>query len=441
VGKRPIAIAIFLLLSYISSLQAAQVLFTPAMVLSEQYTDNLFLDYQDEVYDFSTAAGLDLTGQILWRTAGIELNYNPTYNSFQENNELSYWRHEASLYTWKQFQRNTRIELRDTYLRTNDPTDESATIEQDGPSQGPAIATDRNRRGRTEYYTNIAEARADHQFGANDQVYIAYRYSSLREMDTSPGTVVHDNDDSMPSIGLAYNFSQRWGMEMDSAYAIKDYKELNDRNRFNGNLRLIYRLDRAFSGFVNYRYTNLDFDQDTVEDFSIYEPSMGIRYDFPDEGRIEIGVGYFTADFETSENEDGLIITSDIRKRWRFPTGSILLIGNSGYAIDDSGVADNGPEAYYYGRLEFGHNFTTTFTGLIYGAYRYDDYSTETPERVEKTATVGLALDWRALNWMFFRLSYDFDDVRSDRAIDEYTENRAMITIRIAPPSPYRLSD
>jgi hypothetical protein len=441
VRKRLIACAIILLVCNISTLQAAQVLFAPTLVLSEEYTDNLFLDSQDEVYDFTTVAGLNLNGQLLWRTAGIELSYSPTYHSFQENNELSYWRHEAGLYTWKQFQRNTRIELRDTYLRSNDPTDESAAIEQDGQPQGPAIATDRNRRGRNEYYTNVAEARINHQFGANDQVYVAYSYSILRDVDTIPGVASEDNDISMPSIGLSYDFSQRWGMEIDSSYAITDYKEHNDRNEYNGNLRLLYRFGRSLSGFVNYRHTNVDFDQATDEDYSVYEPSIGIRYDFPDDARIEIGGGYYIQDFETSENEEGFDITSSIYKRWMFRTGFIGISGGSGYVIDDNGVEDNGLDIYYQGRLELGYNFAATVTGSIYGAYRYDEYPNETPERVEKSASAGLALDWQALHWMFLRLSYDLTDVTSDRAADEYTENRALITIRLAPPSPYRLSD
>lgn len=441
VRKRLIACVVSLLLCSFSSLQAAQVLFTPALVLSEEYTDNLFLDEQDEVYDFTTAAGLDLTGQILWRTAGIELNYSPTYNSFQENNYLSYWRHEASLYTWKQFERNTRIQLRDTYLRTNDPTDESAAIEQDGQPQVSAIATDRNRRGRNEYYTNVAEARAEHQFGANDQVYVAYRYSILRDVDTIPGITVDDNDTSMPSVGLAYSFSPHWGVEIGSSYALSDYKEKNDRNEFNGNLRLLYRFGRAISGFVNYRHTNLDFDQDTDEDYNVYEPSIGIRYDFSDRARIEIGGGYYVQDFETSEDEEGFDIVSNIYKRWAYQTGYFDISGGSGYMIDDNGAVDNGLNIYYKGRVEVGRHFTSTLTGSVFAGYRYDDYPNETPERVEKGARAGMALDWQALRWMLVRFSYDYTDVSSDRTIDEYTENRILLTVRLARPNPYRLSD
>jgi hypothetical protein len=441
VKHRLIACVISLLLCNISSLQAAQVLFTPALVLSEEYTDNLFLDYTDEVYDFITAAGVDLNGQILWRTAGIELSYIPTYRSFQENNYLSYWRHEASLYMWKQVQRNTKIELRDAYLRTKDPTDSSATIEVDGLPQAPAIATDRNRRGRKEYYTDTAEARINHQFGANDQVYLAYQYSILRDVDKIPGALVEDRDTATPSIGLTYDFSQRWALEVDSSYSLSNYKEQNDRNEYDGNLRLLYRFGRAVSGFVNYRHTHLDYDQNTDEDYSIYEPTMGIRYDFADEARIQLGAGYYIQDFETSENQEGFSITSDINKRWNFRTGYFGISGGSGYIIDDNGVVDNGLDIYYQGRIDVGYNFATSLTGAIYCDYRYDEYPDEDPERVEKTASTGLAVDWQALRWMSVRFSYDLNDISSDRVIDEYTENRALITIRIAPQNPYRFND
>jgi hypothetical protein len=441
VGKGSIAFALCLLVSSVTSLQAAPVLFTPSLVLSEEYTDNLFLDSQNEENDFITSAGLDLTGQILWRTAGIELRYNPAYEFYQENDDLNSWRHEASFYTWKQLQRSTRMDLRDTYLRTNNPIDESTTIEQDGQPQGPAIGPDRNRRGRNEYYTNVVEAHVNHQFGAADLIDVGYQYSILRDVDIPPGTVSADNDIHMPIIMLAYDFSQRWGIELDSSYAIADYKERNDRNQYNGRLRLLYRFDRALSCYVNYRHTNVKFDQDTDEDYSVYEPSVGIRYDFPDNARIEIGGGYYYQDFDTSEDRKGFNVTSDISKTWVFPVWYTDISGSSGYIIDDIGVEDNGLDIYYQGRLEVGYNFAATLVGSVYGAYRYDKYPSEDPERVQKTAAAGAALNWQALHWMYFRLRYDVSDVSSDRAIDEYTENRAMITIRLVPSSPYRVSD
>jgi hypothetical protein len=433
--------AICLLLSHIPSSQAAQVFITPSLNLSENYTDNLFLDYQDKVDDFNTAAGVDLKGQILWRTAGIELNYNPTYNAYQENDDLSYWRHEAGLYTWKEFGRHTKFELRDTFLRTSDPTDQSTPTVQDGQLQAPVIATDRNRRGRNAYYTNVAQTRLDHQFGANDNIYVAYQYSILRDVDTVAGVPVDDNNISTPSMGLAYDFSQNWGMELDGSAALADYKDRDDRNEYNGSLRLLYRFDRNISGYVSYRHTTVNFDGNTEEDYNVYQPALGIRYDFQNNGRIEIGGGYYVQENETSEDQAGYQVTSSLDKRWTYRMGYFGLNGGSGYIIDDKGVQDNGLDIYYQGRLEVGYNFAETFSGSIHGGYRYDHYPDANPSRDQNLSSAGLAFNWQALRWMLIRLGYDFRNLRSDLATEQYAENRALFTIGIQPAGPFRLTD
>ena len=432
------ALIVALFMSNVSTLQAAQVVFTPAVTLSEEYSDNLFLSSQNEIDDFITSAGLELTGQMLWRTAGIKLNYSPTYKSFDENDALNYWRHQAGLFMWKELGRNTKFTLTDNYLRTDNPTDESAAISQNDQAQGPAIEADRNRRGRNEYYANIAQASLAHQFGANDRVSVAYQYSILRDVDTLPGIPVNDNDIATPMVALAYNISPGWSAEINGSYEITDYEEQNDRNEFNGSLRLLYRIDRNMFGYFDYRHTILNFDQDTDEDYRIYEPSIGFRYAFERHAKIEIGCGYYIQDFDTSDNQEGYNVTSNIAKKWTYRTGYFDMAGDSGYIIDDNGSQNNGLDIYYQGRLEVGRHLTSRLTGLVYGKYRYDSYPDETPERVDRTTTAGLGFDWQALQWMVIRLSYSFSNVSSDREVNEYTENRAMLTVKMAPSIPYR---
>ena len=437
--KRLFVIAVILVLGSVSNLPAAQLLFTPTIILSEEYTDNLFLDYQNEEDSLITSAGVDLTAQMNWRTAGIELSYRPTYNTIKKYSDLDYWRHLASLDIWKDLTRSTRVELTDTYLRTSDPTDQSPVIEQDGQPQAPVIATDINRRGRNEYYTNVAEARLAHHFGTNQEIYAGYRYSILRDVDNTPGTLLDDNNIATPLIGLTYDYSPTWRIEFDNFYEIADYKDRNDRNEYNGNIRLLYRFSRANSCFVNYRHTILNYDQEGNEDYQVYEPSIGLRVDFRDNARIQIGAGYYIQDFETSEREEGFDITSDIYKRWTFQSSFFTISGSSGYIIDDNGVQDNGLNIYYQGRVEEGYNFSPWLQGSIFGGYRRDDYLNETPDPSNKVTTAGLTLEWQALQWMTLAFTYDFRDLSSAIQTYEYTENRAMLTIRMAPSTPWRM--
>lgn len=429
-----------LVLMSASTIYAAQVLFTPTLTLTEEYTDNLFLTPDNEVDDFITTAGIGLNGQVLWRTAGLELNYNPSYNKFADNSELDYWRHLASLYTWKEIKRNTRLELRNTYLRTNDPVDETDAIDPDDPLRGSAIEADVDRRGRNEYYTNTAELRLTHQFGTSDSFYLAYQYRLLREVDTVEGLPVDDNDISTTSGGVAYNFSPKWTTELDAYYRDSEYEDENDRVEYNGNVRILYNFDRYLSGFVAYRHTVLEYDQDIDEDYQIYHPTIGVEKRFQGNARISVGAGYYVQDFDTSEDESGFNVDSEIYKRWEFRTSYIDILATSGYEIDDAGVEDTGLRIYYQGRVELGYNFSPRLSSNIFSAYRYDEYPNAVTDRVDNTLRAGAELDWQILQWMTAGLAYNFRNVTSDIEAYEYTENNVMLTITMTPTSPYRLN-
>lgn len=433
-------IVIVLTLMSVTSLNAAQILFTPTLTLSEEHTDNLFLTPDNETDDFITHYGLDLSGRMLWRTAGLEIDYNPSYNTFVDNSDLDYWRHAASLLTWKEFTRNTRLELRDTYLQTNNPIDQSGAINPDNPLLGSAIEADLNRRGRNEYYTNAAELRLTHQFGVHDSFYLAHKYSILRDIDTPTGVAVNDNDINTTSAGIAYDFTPRWTMELDALYSNGTYKSDNDREQYDGETRLLYNFDRNLSAFVAYRHTALKYKENTDEDFQIYRPTIGIEKRFQDNARISIGVGYYIQDFETSDDEDGFIATSEIYKRWDYRVTYFDILATSGYDIDDYGVKDNGLRLYYSGRVEWGYRFTNRLSADIHGAYRYDKYPNAVPDLAHNTLLGGADIEWEILRWLSSKLTYEYKNLTSDLKTEEYTENRVILLFTMAPVSPYRMN-
>ena len=423
-----------------SALHAAQVLFTPTLNLSEEYTDNLFLSSDNEVDDFTTRLGLGLTGRVLWRTAGVELNYTPTYNKYADNSDFDYWRHSASFYTWKAFKRNTRLELRNTFLQTNDPVDQTDAIDPDNPLRGSAIETDFNRRGRNEYLTNVADLRLTHQFGTNDSVYLSHNYRLLRDVDTFAGVPVDDNDIHTTSAGVAYSFTPRWTMELDAFYRNSTYESTNDREQYNGEARLLYNFDRNMSAFVAYRHTALMYDEDIDEDFQVYRPLVGFEKRFQGNARISIGLGYYVQDFETSDDESSFIATSEIYKRWDFRPAYFDILATSGYDIDDLGVQDNGLRLYYSGRAELGYSFTSRLSASIYGSYRYTEYPNAVPDRADNNLLAGMGVGWQVLQWMSARLTYDYRSLTSDLDSAEYTENRVLLLVTVAPVNPYRLN-
>lgn len=430
------------LLLFVSNLQAAQFLFTPTLTISEEYSDNVDLDYQNEHDDFITTVGLNLNGQVRWRTAGIELNYNPSYDTYADRSDYDSWRHSATLRVWKTVKQNTRYEFSNNYLYSNDPSDTLDTIDLDAITvdQLPTFIDDFNRRGRTKYYQNDAQVTMSHQFGQNDTFTLGYQYFILRDVDTPSGSTVGDHDTSTPSFSLTYDFVPRWGIQLDGSYSKSDYVDYNDRDEFNGGIQLLHHFTRTFSGFIGYNHTVLDYDQSTDEDYKIYRPSIGITMNLPQNAGFTIDAGYYIQDFEISEDQEGFNVDSTLFKRWTYRTGSIGVVGSSGYVIDDNGVEDNGFSIYYEARIDADYRFTSRLTSNTYCSYRYADYPNETPERVDQTSRIGTSLDYQALRWMAIRLSYDYSDVTSDDITNEYTENSFMITIRLAPSSAYRLN-
>jgi len=425
-------------------LNAAQFLFTPELTLSGTYSDNVFLTHTNEVEDYIIAAGLNLTAQILGRTSGLELVYNPTYSSFMDDSDLNYWRHAARLSVWNDFRRGTRLSLSNDYLETENPRDRSIDFAPDDPLEGPAIDVDLTRRGRTRYRRNITEARLNHQYGPRNSFYSAVSYSFLEDIDTVPERPVSDHQIWQPSVGLEHWFTRRWGFSVDGFYSHREYDARNDRQEITGTLSLLHAFSRNLSGYVAYRHTALKFDDDGFDnqiddDYQIYYPSAGIRYQFDQDGYISIGVGYFSQNFDTRDDpEESVVIDSTLFKRWAYRTSRIEFTGGSGYRVADSGADDLGLNIYYQGRLDYVYNFTRRFATNAYAAYRYDDYPNAIPERTDNTIGAGAGVSYQALQWMNVGLTYNFRHRTSDILIEEYTENSVVLSFTMAPTRPYR---
>ncbi|MBL0713173.1 MAG: outer membrane beta-barrel protein [Desulfosarcina sp.] len=426
---------------------AAQINFRPSVTGSEEYNDNIFLDSTNEESDYITSAGVGLEGEVLWRNAGLQLNYTPSHFWYKDNSDLDYWRHSASGNVWREFTRNTRFEMRNTYLRTANPSDESEQINQDAPLEGRDIDRDLNRRGVEKYYTNVTSARLSHQFGERDNVYLGYSYSVLRNINASTDNDREEHDISGPTAGIAYWFTHQWGTQLDGSFSNRNLDPSDDRDEYDGTARLLYRFTRHLDGFVSYRHTYVDFKNETSDtDYTIYKPEFGIFYPFPENSHARIGLGYYIQDKDSTDNPDvddndntGFVVDSEVYKAWPFRRGNIALIGTSGYQIDDGGSEDNGFNIYYQARVDADYALMRRLTADIFLGYRIDDYPDDEPSRTDYTLNTGAGLSYQPLTWLTSRLEYSYRDKDSDRNEDQYTENRIFFSITLSPDQPFRL--
>jgi hypothetical protein len=426
---------------------AAQVNFNPSVTASQEYNDNIFLDPEDEESDYITSLGIGLQGEILWRTAGIQLNYDPSKFWYHDNDDQDYWRHQASGNAWYDFSRNTRIEVRNTYLRTANPSDESALIDPDAPLSGRDVDRDLNRQGLEKYYRNVTSARLSYQFGERDNLFVDYSYSVQRNINASPDNTNEEHDISGPSAGLAYWFTNQWGTELNGSYSNRNLKFDENRDVYDGTGRLLYRFTRHLDGFVGYRHTYVDYDEEEFNaNYHVYQPEIGIFYQFEENSYARIGLGYYNQDKDSNDNpdvddsdNDGFIINSEAYKAWPFRRGQISILALSGYDQDDTGSEDLGLNVFYQGRLDANYALFRRLTADAFVGFRWDDYPDEEEDRTDKTWIAGAGFEYQPFPWLTSRLEYTYRDKDSDVDSQEYTENRVFFSITIAPDQPFSI--
>ena len=438
----------------ISVQAAAQLYFRPAVRGSVEYNDNIFLEDKNKTDDMIYTLGMGLRTELLWQTAGIILDYSPSYSWYHDEDNLDEWRHLADASIYKDFSRRTRLDIRNTYLRTTRPTDSSDELNPDNPIEGRQIEADTNRRGRETYYTNVATGRLGHQFGDRDSIYAAFEYRRLRQLERtaqndSDRNDASENDIYTPSVGMEYWFSNWWGVSLDGEYSYRGLQDADDREIYTGTFRLMRNFTRHLDGFAAYSHKYVDFNnEDSNSDYQVYEPSIGIRWQLEKNAFVRLGVGYYYQDKDDSDDpliddssESGILIDSEVFRRWEWRRGNIDMRALSGYRQDDTGAEDNGFNIYYDASLRGRYAFLKRLSGSAFAGYRWSSYPDQEQARTDQTFQAGAGLEWSPLKWMFWNLDYNFRNRESNRGEDEYTENRVILSLTLTPEQAWRLFD
>ena len=425
---------LFLLLMFFSQPVSADLSWTinPYVQAQQEYTDNLFQDRDDRESDWITVlgAGLDLRG--IGPTEGITLNYFPSYAYYHENDDLSTLRHKADLELWKYIRRHLRISFLNVFEHSEEPYvyyDPPVEIDPDVIF----IDEDYLRIGRETRSINTARPRLDYQFGPRDRFY--FQYSWRQEWNDNPAE--EDKGLHTPSAGLTYWFSRFYGLETDLRYTRGIYDESEDRDVWDGRLRLLRNFTRHLDGYVEYRHTHVDYSRDRPG-YTAYQPSAGISYTFAREGRFRAGVGYIIRDKEDNGTEERLVLDAVIDKTWSQRRSSFTLRGSTGYTEAFLREGD-GFTIFYDARAIYSYGLRRDLDWRIAAGFRHRDYRDREPTRRDNVFDIGTGLNYRWTRHVNVGLNYDYRNVDSDRRASEYYENRATLTLNWVP-SPRRLN-
>ncbi|MEA3436526.1 MAG: outer membrane beta-barrel protein, partial [Thermodesulfobacteriota bacterium] len=283
-------------------------------------------------------------------------------------------------------------------------------------------------------------------------IYLEYAYGILENEDET----LEDNSRHIPSAGLTYWFTPRWGSELTLSYTNAEYERedefvgepSDDFEQANGSIRLIKRFTRQFEGNLTYSHVYVDFET-TEEDYQIYNPSVGFDYSIAQDKRIALDVGYFVQDNSkrVGDIDDESGITADAVFEKTFQRSSISLLGATGYDGVYFGAENLGLSRFYETGLEADYNLTRRVTGDIFGSYRQDKYEDEGPAlpgRRDKTTRGGVGLTYEYERWLSsninfsIRVEYSYRNFNSTIDTTDYVENRGLLTITLTRSQPYR---
>jgi hypothetical protein len=426
---------------------SAQFIFTPRASVSETYTDNLDLTEDDKDDDFITDVSAGFTAQLLGRTSGLDLSFDPGYAFYQEFTENDTWRLPANLRAWVQPSRASRFEFTDNFLRTEDPITQDQVDVQDGRVEETGDTT--ARRTREPYWRNTARLNYTQQLGEEDRFYAGASYGLLR----NDSDFEEDNDNYRLNAGLDYWFTYRFGGEFFGEYTRGEFDQdskfagepSSDFDNYLGTLRFLGRMTRHFALFAQYDQAIRDFTSGDDNNYVVYAPSAGFTYDIDEDTFLQLGLGYYYQDIDNEQNQENPFINGEISKTWNYQRGNINLAGLAGLTQNDFGAQNQGFQQFGTVQASGLYNFTPRIVGDTSAYYRYsftpgqstdvDDQDDQTDHRAQFNAGIGFV----PTRWMNIRLGYTLNYYSTDAENEpDYFENRALLTITLQPDRPWR---
>ncbi|MGE0083136.1 MAG: outer membrane beta-barrel protein [Desulfococcaceae bacterium] len=259
-----------------------------------------------------------------------------------------------------------------------------------------------------------------------------------------------------PLLKIMYRFSRHSSMEAEG-YVTKALtytsEELSDPSddfeTWYGSLTFTHQFHRHFEGFVRYMSSVTDYmgddngEDEDYEDYTLYEPSAGIRYILAEGLPLSLSVGYLVRDKKLTGREAAITLNGQLGA-WKFCRyGSAKFSASSGYNEDHFGPENLGLGFYYKADASAEYIFSQYITGRVYGRYqrnRYlDNEETGGETRNDKSREFGAGLVFQSRKWWFVRVDYIYRDVSSTDDQDSYEDNRILLKMGISPARGIRI--
>jgi hypothetical protein len=410
----------------------------PRLTMGEEYTDNRDLTQFNPKSDLISTVTPGILYSLTGETKGLTFSYDPSFvyyaqRTADEGNFAT--RHAAEATAFNQIARHSRLDLRDSFLYTDEPTPLREPVFVRPTEPAPLLDTT-IRRSTQPYTTNFTNARFRQDFGRDSFFSFGYTHSLLDNEDPT----IANNTTEMPEAELVYWLNEKYGIDLRTMYTRGDYSisrgtPPDSINETLLSAKVMRRFSPHFDVFLQYTQTDYNFDGHT-DNYHIYDGSAGIDYHFSETVFATFSAGYFYRTIDNGEPTTGYEVHGDMAKR--FSRGSVRLSGGIGYDQAYFGAENLGFGKYKEIALAGTYEFSRRLAGEASGTYRTTEYI-DVSNRNETLTSLLAGLTYRFRPWLSTSLRYVRNMADSTIEFDSYNENRISLSITMVPAEPYLL--
>jgi hypothetical protein len=391
---------------------------TGSISLREGYDSNIYRTQNNEISSWTTTITPALELKSQGENDTVSIGYAPGF-SFEHETDKNEVDHRFYLRGDKDFSKDFRASLRETFIRSSNTFIESETLY----IEGERLLREYNRTDRL--WTNTVIVQTDYVYAKESVFTLSYANHILNNLSST--SLSDDYMRHNPRAALSYQINHLWGLAAFYSYVKGDFDVSEDLTSHNPGLRINYRRTPLSTLYGNYALRDTSYTGGR-EDYRIHDLSVGVDHEITSETKISISVGASRVDRSVSKDEDGFNASINLTKATQ--KGSFRILGKGGFDESNFSGADNGFSRFWIARFSIDRQITQKSNVDVFAGARTDDYPQITINNDEKAYYGGGGLSYLFARWFTISLRYNYLQLEAeDPSRDDYVDHRIYVAL------------
>ncbi len=406
--------------------------FYPYITAQEEYSNNILLSPNAiKLADYITTVTPGLRFSTLQAGAyGIDLDVGGGYTYYKKNNEFSYWNALGRLNSWYALTPRLSFRLRD-YLIRSDAARENVYNNQYnaqgqfiGDTQPDQFLLSTQRGVHAVYLRNVVEPSMEYRFGRENLLSVLYRNNIYRNQNP----LFEDSMENTINPRFTYWFDFNNGVSLDYYLTLNTYQVSPDQFVNGITPRYTYRFNPRASIFGEFHFEYQGFESPGV-DYYVYNPSLGIQYQFSPRLTGLAQGGYFWKIPKEGSKTRGPFFNLSLTQRAERTVYTLSVQG--GYTEDYVTAQNLGFTKTYSGYGTIQHQLTQRLSIGLTGSLARYIYPNDQKDWVWQ---VGGGPSYLIFRWLTVSLEASYRGDNSNISGSDYTEFRGIFRVTLARP-------